>query len=145
MPEKVQKFKWNDNKYRAAKLLSEGTTTQQIIADDVGVNEKTLRRWNEHQEFRDYVDKLTLENELATRAGMLRALYKGAGIKEDNINDDKSTHLDYMKEIGNIQGLKTQKVEHSGEVEHHVQVYVPANGRDVLPDATDDTTAEDTP
>lgn len=116
MPKKVQKFEWNDNRYRAAKLLSEGVETQQHIADDVGVNEKTLRRWKDHKVFMEYVDKLTLDNELASRAGLLRAMYKGASLKEDNIKEDKSTHLDYMKGIAKVQGLESQNVNVTGAI-----------------------------
>ena len=116
MTEKVRNFKWNENRYEAAKKLSAGIETNGDIAKAAGINDRTLRRWKEDKEFMSYVDKLTLENELASRAGMLRALYRGAGIKEDNIKEDKSTHLDYMKGIAKVQGLESQKVEISGEV-----------------------------
>ena len=116
MSDKVRNFKWNENRCEAAKKLSAGIETNEAIAKAAGINDRTLRRWKEDKEFMAYVDKLTLENEMATRAGMLRALYRGADLKAGNVKEDKSTHLDYMKVIGDVQGLKTQKIEHSGEV-----------------------------
>lgn len=45
-----------------------------------------------------------------------------------------------------IQGGYIDRVEHSGKVDSEVvHIYLPGNGRDVLPDATDDTTAGDAP
>lgn len=116
MTEKVRTFKWNENRYEAAKKLSAGIETNGDIAKAAGINDRTLRRWKEDKEFMAYVDKLTLDNELASRAGMLRALYKGASLKEDNIKEDKSTHLDYMKSIAKVQGLESQNVNVTGAI-----------------------------
>ncbi|MCM1987937.1 hypothetical protein [Methanococcoides seepicolus] len=40
--------------------------------------------------------------------------------------------MHYVQEIADLKGLKKQKVEHSGSVEHtgSVVVYLPDNGRD---------------
>ena len=107
---------YSGKKFKAALMLSEGIKTQKEIAKEVNITTVTISRWKQEPEYKAYIDKLTLENDMASRAGMLRALYKGADIKADQVDGDKSTHLDYMKEIGSVQGLKTQKVEHSGEV-----------------------------
>ena len=112
----VKKQPYTGKKYQAALMMSEGTKTQREIAECINITEVTISRWRQDPEYKAYIDKLTLENDLASRAGMLRALYKGAGIKADQVDGDKSTHLDYMKVIGDVQGLKTQKIEHSGEV-----------------------------
>ena len=146
---------FSGKKHQAALMLSEGIKTQKEVALCVNTTTVTISRWKKDPEYKAYIDQLTLENDLASRAGMLRALYKGADLKVGNIEKDKSTHLDYMKEIGNVQGLKTQKVEHSGEIEQNVVVYLPGNDRDALPEGkpivkeldepeSTDTTAEDT-
>lgn len=129
---------YSGKKFKVAQMLSEGIKTQKEIAKEVNITTVTISRWKQEPEYKAFIDKLTLENDMASRAGMLRALYKGASIKDKHINDDKSTHLDYMKEIGNVQGLKTQKVEHSGEIEQNVVVYLPGNDRDELPSGKDD-------
>ena len=132
MTQKETKFQWTKKKYEVAEALAIGIKTQEQIANDCGVARKTIWVWMQKTEFREHVDKLTLENERATRAGILRQLFKGAEIKSKNIEDDKNTLLDYLKEIADIQGHKKQKVEHSGSVEHTggVVVYIPDNGRD---------------
>ncbi|MCK5216580.1 MAG: hypothetical protein KAJ93_02265 [Methanosarcinales archaeon] len=107
---------YSGKKFKAALMLSEGIKTQKEIAAEVNTTTVTISRWKQEPEYKAYIDQLTLENDMASRAGMLRALYKGASLKEKNIKEDKSTHLDYMKGIAKVQGLESQKVEISGEV-----------------------------
>lgn len=103
-------------KLKAALMLAAAEKTQVKICECIGINETTLSRWKRDPDYIAYVDKLTLENELATRAGLLREMYYGAKVKAKHIDGDKSTHLDYMKGIAKVQGLESQKVEISGEV-----------------------------
>lgn len=111
-----KKEQFTGKKYKAALMMSEGIKTQREIAECLNTTEVTISRWKQDPEYKALIDKLTLENDLASRAGLLRAMYKGASLKEDNIKEDKSTHLDYMKGIAKVQGLESQKVEISGEV-----------------------------
>lgn len=48
-------------------------------------------------EFRAYVDKITIENEVASRAGIMRRLMQVAKTKLPDAKTDKSTYLDYLK------------------------------------------------
>ena len=132
MSQNVTEFQWSDNRLKAAKLLAEGTKTHEEIAKECGIARETISRWKQHPEFLEKIDEFTLSHELATKAGLLRELYKGADKKRENIDSDKTTHLDYMKAIADVQGHKKHKVEHSGTVEHTggVVVYIPDNGRD---------------
>lgn len=111
MSENVTDFQWSENKLSVAQSIAEGKKTYAEIAEEHDINERTIYRWKEKPEFMKKVDELTLECELASRAGILRQLFKGAEIKSKNIEDDKNTLLDYLKEIGDLQGLKKQKVE----------------------------------
>lgn len=107
---------YSGKKFKAALMLSEGIKTQKEIAKEVNTTTVTISRWKQDPEYKALIDKLTLENDLASRAGLLRAMYKGASLKEDNIKNDKSTHLDYMKGIAKVQGLESQNVNVTGEV-----------------------------
>lgn len=132
MPTNTNKFTWTKKKLDVAKMLSEGINPQCDIAKEIGVDETTISRWKRNPEFLEKIDEFTLSHELATKAGLLRECYKGLEIKQLKIDDDKTTHLDYLKHITEIQGHKKQKVEHSGSVEHtgNVVVYLPDNGRE---------------
>ena len=109
-----------------------------VIAEDFNISNVTISRWKEYPEFLAKVDEFTLLHENGSKAGLLRECYKGLDKKRDTIDDDRSTHLDYVKQISEIQGLKKQKVEHSGSVEHSggVVVYLPDNGREKECDTT---------
>ncbi|WP_281085348.1 phBC6A51 family helix-turn-helix protein [Methanosarcina acetivorans] len=119
---------------KAALLLSLGTKKYEDVASEVGVNERTLYDWRQSPIFLEEVDRLTLKNELATRAGLLRECLKGLDLKKDHIEGDKNTHLHYVQAIAELQGLTKQKVELSGNMgmEHSggVVMYFPDNGRD---------------
>lgn len=108
---KTPVFKWTPQRKRAALLLSEGTNTYEDTAAIVGVNERTLYDWRQSDIFLKEVDRLTLENEKATKAGLLRLALKALNEKETKLKDDKNTVLDWAEFITGIQGLKTQKVE----------------------------------
>ena len=67
---------------------------------EVGLSENTVKKYMAQcPTFRAYVDKCTLENEHASRAGILRALMAVAKQKLPDAKDDKSTYLDYLKFI----------------------------------------------
>lgn len=125
-------WKWTSQRKRAALLLSLGTKNLDDIALEVGVNERTLYDWRQSPIFLEEVDRLTLKNELTTRAGLLRECLKGLDLKRDHIEYDKNTHLHYIEEIAELQGLKKHKVELEGNINHtgEVVIYIPDNGRD---------------
>jgi len=97
-------FKWDEKKYQVAADLSSGLLTKSQIATKHKVGTSTIYRWLNSDIFRTYVDELTLKCEIATRAGLLRAINKGLRIKEMNIADDKSTFLDYLKFAATLSG-----------------------------------------
>ena len=126
-------WRWTSQRKKAAFLLSLGTKKLEDIALEVGVNERTLYDWRQSSVFREEVDRLTLKNELATRAGLLRECLKGLDLKRNHIENDKNTHLHYVQAIADLQGLLKQKVEFDGNVNHTggaVTIYIPDNGRD---------------
>ncbi|WP_135612769.1 hypothetical protein [Methanococcoides sp. AM1] len=132
MSKNVKEFTWSKKKLEVAKAISKGTQTHGDIAEAFDITQETISRWKQHPEFLEKIDEFTLSHELATKAGLLRECYKGLDLKIDKIEGDKTTHLDYVKQIAEIQGHKKQKVEHSGSVEHTggVVVYLPDNGRE---------------
>lgn len=132
MSRNVKKFVWSKKKLDVAKAISEGIDSQDTIAKALDLTPETISRWKQHPEFLEKIDEFTLNHEQATRAGLLRECYKGLDLKREKIEQDKNTHLHYVQEIADLKGLKKQKVEHSGSVEHtgNVVVYLPDNGRE---------------
>lgn len=114
-------FKWTAQRRRAAFLLSVGDKTNEQVANEVKVSVQALWNWRQYPAFLEEVDNLTLKNENFTRAGLLKSCLKGMQIKEHYIDEDRSTFLDYIKEIAELQGYVKQKVdlkaEHSGKVD----------------------------
>jgi hypothetical protein len=129
---KSKVFLWTEKRKAAALLLSTGTKTQREVCVEINITEKTMCEWRKHPEFLEEIDRLTLKNELATRAGLLREAIKGLRIKEKHIEEDKNTHLHYLHEIADLQGLLKQKVDLEGNLNHseEVVIYIPDNGRD---------------
>lgn len=96
---KLEVFTWTPKRKLAALLLSEGTKTYEEVAEAVRIHISTLWLWRQNDIFLKEVDRLTFENEKATRAGILRKALKALDIKENNISEDKNTFLDYLEFI----------------------------------------------
>lgn len=96
-------FIWTGPRKKAALLISEGTKNYDDIAFDVGVHRETFWEWRQHPIFQAEVDRLTLNNELATKAGLLRLAYKAVdkkiGIDGVKLETDKTTVLDWAEFI----------------------------------------------
>lgn len=133
-PRNPEVFRWTPQRKKAALLLSIGTKNYEEVAAEVRVHISTLWEWRKNPIFLTEVDRLTLENELATRAGLLRECIKGLDLKRDKIENDKNTHLHYVQAIADLQGLTKQKVELDANMNHTgggaVTIYIPDNGRD---------------
>ena len=88
---------WSENRYKLANLIAEGKTYKEAGAE-IGLSERTVKTYMwEVKEFREYVDKITLENQLNTRAGITRVLYKVIEEKLPNAAEDKDGVLAYLK------------------------------------------------
>jgi len=140
---KVKNFTWSENKLNVAKSISDGTKTQLQIAEEFNITNVTISRWKQHSDFMEKVDEFTLMHENATKAGLLREAYKGLNIKSKNISNDKSSHLDYVKAIADIQGHSKQTILHEG-APVNVLFYLPDNKRDIkiVNDVEDDGTTD---
>lgn len=114
-------FRWTSQRRRAAFLLSVGDKTNEEIANEVKVSVQALWNWRQYPDFINEVEQLTIKNENFTRSALLKNCLKGMRRKEHYIDEDKSTYLDYIKEIAELQGYVKQKVDidnkHSGKVE----------------------------
>lgn len=116
-------FNWSTKRKEAALLLSTGLKTQRQVCEEVHITEKTMCEWKKFPAFLEKIDELTLKNENFTRAGLLKECLKGLTVKTGSIEEDRSTHLDYVKAIAELQGLTKQKIEmdanlnHSGKIE----------------------------
>lgn len=92
-------FIWNASRYRLAKNIAEGDTYK-VAGRKEQLAEATVKTYmREVPEFRAYVDKITLENEMASRAGTVRLLLRVLPEKIDAATSDKDTLLDYLKFI----------------------------------------------
>lgn len=69
--ENTSAFKWTANRRLAAISLGEGKT-QKVVADEVGVTDRTIRLWLAEVEFSAEVDRLSLMTGISSRAERLR-------------------------------------------------------------------------
>ena len=113
-------FIWTPQRKKAALLISEGTKNYEEIAFEVGVEDRTLRRWRQSEVFLEEVSRLTLANEKATREGLLRLAYKAIEEKIGRVADDRSTVLEWSKFIADLQGFLKQKVELDANMKHDI-------------------------
>ena len=95
-------FKWTKRKCEVAADIAEGKYNHMEIAAMHEINNQTISSWKQNIEFMAYVDRLTLEFELATRAGLLRECYQGIQQKRDELLSDRTTHLDYVRAAADI-------------------------------------------
>lgn len=114
-------FIWSAKRKEAALLISEGTKNYNEIASVVRVRRETLWEWRRHPIFQKEVSRLTLENEKATREGLLRLAFKAIEQKMANIGDDRSTVLEWAKFISELQGHVKQKVELDANLKHEIE------------------------
>ncbi len=103
-------------------MMAAGKMPLVDIAAEAGIIGSRITAWKHYKEFMDKVDELTLEYAEATRAGLLREALYGLDIKREDVKSDRSSHLDYVKEIAELQGLKKQQIEHSGGLKVNVTV-----------------------
>jgi len=115
---KSKEFTWSTKRKEAALLLSTGLKTQKEVCEEIHITEKTMCEWKKFPAFLEKIDELTIKNENFTRAGLLKECLKGLSIKTDHICEDRSTHLDYVKLIADLQGHTKQKVELDANLKH---------------------------
>lgn len=95
-------WSWNANRYELARLISEGKTYKEAGLA-CGIAEVTVKGYmREVKEFKDYVDKITLESAELTRAGTTRILLRGIKEKLESMKDDKDTVLAYLKYLNEV-------------------------------------------
>ena len=119
-PSDPKVFNWTPQRKKAALLLSLGTKNNEEVARETSIHFTTLYEWKKSPIFLAEVDRLTLENEKATRAGLVRLALKALKDKEAVIKEDKNTALDWAKFIADIQGHVKQKVELDAKMKHEV-------------------------
>lgn len=118
---KSKEFTWSTKRKNAALLLSTGLKTQKEVCEEIHITEKTMCEWKKFPAFLEKIDELTIKNENFTRAGLLKECLKGLFIKTDHICEDRSTHLDYVKLIADLQGYTKQKVELDANLKHSTE------------------------
>ena len=90
-------WRWTADRYRLARHISEGDTYK-VAGRKEQLAEATVKTYmREVPEFRAYVDRITLENEMASRAGTLRLLLRVLPEKIEAAGSDKDSFLDYLK------------------------------------------------
>ena len=131
-------FNWSTKRKEAALLLSTGLKTQRQVCEEVHITEKTMCEWKKFPAFLEKIDELTLKNENFTRAGLLKECLKGLTVKTGSIEEDRSTHLDYVKAIAELQGLTKQKIELDADMKHSGSFGIHGMSDDELQQAIDD-------
>ncbi|HEY5499865.1 MAG TPA: hypothetical protein VIK20_05725 [Bacteroidales bacterium] len=112
----LQVFRWSSERKKAAFLLSLGTKTVQTIAHELNVSDRSIYTWKESPAFQAEIEKHVLKNEHFTRAGLLKMCLKGLSVKQSSLQTDRSTFLDFIKEIAELQGFNKQNLEIAGMV-----------------------------
>lgn len=95
---KMSGYVWNAEKSKAAILLAEGYTIEQV-AKEIGKTERTIYRWKDDIEFSAEVDRLSLMVGIASKAERLRLVKRV--IRQKSLSDtflisDKDI-LDWLK------------------------------------------------
>lgn len=101
-------WEWTPIRTRMCVLDAEGLTAKKLVAklktEGITVSVKTFYNYHLIPEYLTRRDALTLEYALATKAGMLRALYEAAATKKPKVAKDKDTYLQYLKQITEVAG-----------------------------------------
>jgi transposase-like protein len=96
---KMSPFHWTPKKGKAACLLAEGKSID-IVAQKVGVSEKTIDRWKKDNEFTQEVNRLSLMVDIASRAERVRIAMRAvrAKVEGEKVDTDKDL-LDWLKYV----------------------------------------------
>jgi len=94
----MSQFKWSENRTMAAIGLAEGKTQTQV-AEDCGIDRRTIIRWLAYPEFSAEVDRLSLMVGIAGRAERLRIAQRIVRQKtgDTGILETKADLLDWLK------------------------------------------------
>jgi predicted transcriptional regulator len=90
-------FMWTKERQTAALMLAEGHT-QQEVANEVNVTDRTIRNWLSEEEFAAEVDRLSLMIGVASRAERLRITNKVIRTKvKEGIPETEKDLLEWLK------------------------------------------------
>lgn len=89
-------FKWNEKTSRAAVLLAEGKTVDEI-AKDLGITDRTIYNWKNITEFSLEVDKLSHMVGIAARAERLRLANRVVAKLDGKTDKDLLDWLKYVQ------------------------------------------------
>jgi len=96
-------FQWTSKREQAALALSQGDTIAEV-AQQIGLNERTIYRWKDNLEFAVEVDRLSCMVDIAGRAHRLRLAMQV--IRNLGISTNKDL-LDWLKYAqGETDGIK---------------------------------------
>jgi len=97
-----QVWNWTPKRKQAAIMMSTGLKSQTEIAAELSIAEETVSRWKQYPDFMREVERLTFQQENATRAGIVRQALKAMNVKKNHVAEDRSTFLDYLEFIVKI-------------------------------------------
>lgn len=93
----VSLWVWSEQRSQAAILLASGYI-HQFVADEVGVDKRTITNWLQNVDFGAEVDRLTLMVDISSRAERLRITMKAIrqSVRENQVKTDRDV-LDWLK------------------------------------------------
>lgn len=106
--QKITKWNWTGQRLKAAELMATASMTHEEIAKECDVKRETVSRWNAVPEFKEKVTEFILLDERATKAGILKRAMDSLDKKTELVDSDKTTELDYLKFISEVQGHTKQ-------------------------------------
>jgi predicted transcriptional regulator len=93
----ISVFEWTEERQRAAMLLADGSTQQEVAAE-TGVTDRTIRNWLNDERFAAEVDRLSLMIGTANRAERLRIANRVIRAKvKEGIPETEKDLLDWLK------------------------------------------------
>jgi predicted transcriptional regulator len=93
----ISVFEWTEERQRAAMLLADGNTQQEVAAE-TGVTDRTIRNWLNDERFAAEVDRLSLMIGTANRAERLRIANRVIRAKvKEGIPETEKDLLDWLK------------------------------------------------
>lgn len=93
----ISAFEWNEERSKAAVALAEGKTQQEVAAE-VGITDRTIRNWLAEPVFAAEVDRLSLMVGVSSRAERLRLAMRVVRARtKDGIPETEKDLLEWLK------------------------------------------------
>jgi transposase-like protein len=120
---RVKDFEWTELKIDVAHALADGKKTKKAVCEEFGISPQTLSNWLQHTNFKLKVEELVLTHDLCSRIGLIKAATQALELKLENVANDKTTALEWMKLQKELLGLDA--IEPTNEIKITINTPTP--------------------